>query len=466
MASLPDTAAPGLHNPGSVGYSQAAKVRSRAIVKPILKKLNSHSNSDRGSLDLDPAPAWDDQPSPLGYSTNLEYTSAFGDNAPALSPLSSSFAPSGSDGYRSVRDVSFSSSVEYPSWRGGRGKYSHGRSTSGTSHTSSVATTVSGRNGSFVHPFQQTPRTATPPLSYANSVTSIDTAVPIGRDYAAAIDEYDGSVSPLSYNKPYQTSSLTRTVNRPSPPPPYTHSLFQRPSLTSSQRSSSMSEGKQTPRQPAARSNSGSVVHLTHASTSMSGPDLTPSSLSSAFDTPLSSTAPLSSTPLTALSSSSPYTSMLSASADMNSGYLGPDNEIDTVTRQEHIREARRKFEEKERAKEEKYARQQLRKRERAEAHKCERPHAKIRKNSSKKSTATRGSSTTGSQSPLETASEKTEFDATGYDSVPTGQTPARADEVQFQRPKRRKSAKHKTTGVWTAFVLWFRTRLLKMGRH
>lgn len=190
MASLPAQAPSRLSHDGSITYSQSSKTRGRAIVKPILKKLNSHSNSDRGSFDLDST--WDDQPSPLGYpATSLEYNSAFGDNSPALSSLSSTFAPGGSEGYRSVRDVSFSSSVEYPSWRGGRGKYSHGRSTSGTSHTSSIATTASARNGSFVHPFQQTPRTATPPMSYANSTASLDTTVPATRDYTAAIDEYD-----------------------------------------------------------------------------------------------------------------------------------------------------------------------------------------------------------------------------------------------------------------------------------
>ncbi|KAJ3496571.1 hypothetical protein NLG97_g2561 [Lecanicillium saksenae] len=130
MASIPQRASSGL------SHDSTHKIRGRTIVKPILKKLNSHSNSDRGSFDLDPL--WDDQPSPLSG----DYDSAYSDTTPALTPGAYDVASPGAnhDAHR-PRDVSFSTSAstEYPTWRS-KNKYSHMRSTSGTSHTSSIAT--------------------------------------------------------------------------------------------------------------------------------------------------------------------------------------------------------------------------------------------------------------------------------------------------------------------------------------
>ncbi|CEJ89140.1 hypothetical protein VHEMI05001 [[Torrubiella] hemipterigena] len=386
------------------------KLRSRAMVKPILKKLNSHTNSDRGSLDYDRS--WDDQISPLGFPS-LDY-SYITTGQPA--PYNSSGGGSGSEPSRS-RDVSFSfSSNEYPTVRS-RNKYAHQRSPSGNSHASAATSSTNGRNGSFVHPFQQTPRTATPPLSYANSVASLDTGN-VTREYAS-LDEERGTerrvYSSASTSKPmYATSSLGR-------------------SSLSEQRSASVSEGPQTMKHPLALRSS---------------------------STPPSSASPMS---------------PLRTSLDLSGFRLRSRSELDAATQQEQVREARRKFEAKERAKEEKYARQQLRKKERA-SNKDSRRHSRLRKDSaggasvssngdivpavSRKSTSSNVIRRSGSR-------EKMQFASHDYDAVVTDDEPTNAiEDVQFQTPKRRKTAKRATTGAWTAFMLWFRVRMLKVGRR
>ncbi|KAJ3474450.1 hypothetical protein NLG97_g9838 [Lecanicillium saksenae] len=145
-----------------------------------------------------------------------------------------------------------------------------------------------------------------------------------------------------------------------------------------------------------------------------------------------------------------------------------PSATLSTSAASEQVREARRKFQEREKAKDEKYARQQLRRRERADQN---RDRAKIRKSTTGSTSTAKSSATSSryaaSQATEDSSQEKFDFGNTGsYDHTAAGQTPARADEVQFQRPKRRKTAKHKTNGVFTAFMLWLRTRLLRLGKH
>lgn len=436
------------------------KLRSRAMVKPILKKLNSHTNSDRGSLDYDRS--WDDQISPLGFpSLDYSYITS-GQPAPYNSSTSGG---SGSEPSRS-RDVSFSfSSNEYPTVRS-RNKYAHQRSPSGNSHASAATSSTNGRNGSFVHPFQQTPRTATPPLSYANSVASLDVGN-VTREYAS-LDEERGTerrvYSSASTGKPmYATSSLGR-------------------SSLSEQRSASVSEGPQAMKHPLAlRSSSTCVPRRTHSihSAGRSRTDLQPGSTPSSNESHLSSTAPLSSaSPIvsasTPPSSASPM-SPLRTSLDLSGFRLRSRSELDAATQQEQVREARRKFEAKEKAKEEKYARQQLRKKERA-SNKDSRRHSRLRKDSAggasvssngdivpavpRKSTSSNVVRRSGSR-------EKMQFASHDYDAVVTDEEPTNAiEDVQFQTPKRRKTAKRATTGAWTAFMLWFRVRMLKVGRR
>lgn len=428
----------------------AGKLRSRAMVKPILKKLNSHTNSDRGSLDYDRG--WEEQVSPLGFPS-LDYSSVMTGQPGQYT--------SSTEGSRS-RDVSFSlSASEYAATRGR--KYSHMRSPSGNSHVSN-ATSASGRNGSFVHPFQQTPRTATPPLSYANSIVSLETNS-VARDYSAANDD-ESTVD----RRVYSSASMQR--------PTYATSTVGRSSLSEVQRSSSMTEAPSALKHAGSRSSATGrpfrTVHNT-IGTNNSRTDLA-SSMPSSTDSPLSLTAPMSSaSPLMASStppSSASPMSPLRASLDLGGFRLRSRSEVDAVTEQEQVREARRKFEAREKAKEEKYAKLQQRKRDRADNR-----HSRLRKGSlgatSLSSTAESVPALTRkSTSNIERRStsreklEKLELNSKGYDAVAAGDSPAGIDDVQFQTPKRRRTAKKATTGVWTAFMLWFRTRLLKLGRR
>ena len=174
--------------------------------------------------------------------------------------------------------------------------------------------------------------------------------------------------------------------------------------------------------------------------------------------------------------------SPLRSSLDMNNFRIRSRSDVDTATRQEHVRAARRKFEEKEKAKEEKYAREQVRKRERAdtkEAHRLEKAQSRTRgtysaRNSTsvdarpsltRKSTGHSrfdGHDETTSTSPVDSTFASRVYD----DMAPEHPPSARADEVHFESSKRSRTTKRKSAGTWTAFVLWFRTRLLKLGRR
>ncbi|KHN94247.1 uncharacterized protein MAM_07883 [Metarhizium album ARSEF 1941] len=440
-----------------------SKSRSRTVVKPILRKLHSH-HSDRESLDLDRG--WDDQPSP-SLAAGPDFGSYDSDGS---YPYSTQNGPPA----RCARDVSFSFS---PSDMAGPGlglaprpKYSHVRSASGNSHTSSIATTANG--GTFVHPFQQQPHASNPPLPYANSRSSFENGVSTG--YSPTITEDDADVDP--YSSFHSASTTPRPALYQSAF--YQHPNHRRPSVAS-QRTSSVSDGAQATRLPAARSNSATTRLLAPPSLTQSRSELDFSALSS-----LSSTSPAG-TPATTLSSvqtqiNAPL-SPLRNSLDMGVFRLrSRSGEVDTFTHKEQVREARRKFEARERAKDEKYAREQLRKRERAEikeAHRLEKSHPRLRKGSTghgsvSSSTMSSGtdlriSSSRNHGARLEDSREKVEFSAFGYNSTHGGPTaPSRPDEVHFTSPKRSKTAKHKTMGVWTAFMLWLRTRLLKIGRR
>lgn len=508
--------------PNGHSHGKLTKSRNSIVVKPILKKLQAHSHSharsERTSLDL--RRGWDDQPvSPRNIAFgSLDYGAREADDSGRhLFSTASGYvtavpsAPAGGvasmNGPKAVRDVSFTlSSTDLGSGTGaaaaiGGGsaaaaaaaalasKYSHARSTSG----GSVATTTSGRNGTFIHPFQQIPRTSTPPLSlsYANSVASLDTTAVASRDYSLIasggadndIEDGDESLSPYLPQSPsYPFHSSTAATRKHLPPPPVVsnpnHSSNpRRPSLASSQRTSSLSDGGQSFRATvaASRSNSGPpVLRVTPGSVNQSRSDLPISPLSSANDSPLSGTPTPQMVSCPLHTSSNPIMSPLRNSLDMSGFRIRSRSDIDTATRQEQVREARRKFEAKEREKEEKYAREQIRRRERAdakEAQKFERAQAQFRKGSvgGNSISSGRNSSSTDIRPAASAGSREKSaaFSSRSYDGVAAGQTPsARADDVHFRTATRSKSAKRKTNGVWTAFVLWLRTRLLKMGRR
>lgn len=509
------------HGLGQQG--KIAKSRARTSVKPILKKLHSSSHSEKNSLDLDRG--WDDQQSPhLGYvapdyshgagrtgSMKHHYTSddtgrLFGSSYPTG-------AAAGSAG-RSARDVSFDlAAVDLskagPGGPGGSGlaatttnsttvstvnsasatsgstsnHFSHVRSTSGVSNISTATSASGGRNGSFVHPFQQTPRTSTPPLlSYANSVNSLENNAQ--RDYSPTITEKDDeSIDPLALPNPAAARPLQPTL-----PQSHANSGYRRPSLTAGHRTNSLSDVATPLRGVSTTRNNSATVPRSVAYSASAAVNQgrlsdvqvgTSSSITVIDDSSIGPDTVGRSSPQ--ISGSQPASgspmSPLRHSLDMNHFRIRSRSDVDTATRQEHVREARRKFEEKERAKEEKYAREQVRKRERAdtrEAHRQDR--AQSRKGSL--NTVGRASSSdvrpeatrrsTGHGRPIaEKVTPGNDFTSRGYDDMTTGQSPGRADEVRFESNKRtRMTAKRKTTGAWTTFMLWLRTRLVKLGRR
>lgn len=456
------------HHHGNLhAHAKITKARSRQAVKPILKKLQSHSHSEKNSLDLNRS--WDEQGQYSSYSPGGDEERRHGPSyTPTIIPGHTS---------RPARDVSFSLSATDVSSGGARtNKYSHTRSTSGTSHASVATSASGGRNGSFVHPFQQTPRTSTPPLSYANSLASLDNPS-ANRDYSPTITEDDDDIDASTY----QTS-------RSFPLPHSNNAGPRRPSLAS-QRTSSLSDVTQSLRATSnPRSTSAAAGRKAHSIVTRSRSDLhLNTSSSTALESASSASPPTSfiSPQMLGGSSSASAMSPLRSSLDMNGLRLRSRSEVDTATRQDHVREARRKFEEKERAKDEKYAREQTRKQERAEnkeAHRLAKAHSHARKSSfgasriscdriSSKSDI-RPSVSRPSLSRKNTGNgivenEKAAFSSRGYDTISPQSPGFRADQVQFESTRyKAPTTKRRTTGTWTAFVLWLRTRLLRLGRR
>ncbi|KIH89420.1 hypothetical protein SPBR_07280 [Sporothrix brasiliensis 5110] len=453
------------------------------MVKPILKK---RSHSEKNSLDLD---------RPLEEQ-----------HVPGLAGLVSGYESGGQ--MRGARDISFS--FNDSSAFASKPRYQHGRSHSGTSHVS-IATTASGggaRAGSFVHPFQQTPRTQTPPLTYTNSLASVDnigtgynnTGTNSIRDYSPTITENDddddfpvGSLPNHRYNNGH-TASLSQ-------------SSLRHPSLAN-QRAASFSDINAAPplrvntaarSMPSGRRGPGN----SSLSTSLSHSDLHLHAFaeSAVMDSPLS-VGPAAPAPLSS-SSYIPISPLRSSLEGVAFPRLRSRSELDSGARADQIREARRKFEERERAKAEKHDREMLRKRERRdhkEAKSYERQAAQVRKNSagavsdvvrpslSRKSTPTFGSNSgsgSGSGSgehergrdsgrySRQAAHEITEkplaFKSNNYENVAGGMTPSfgpTVDSVAFKNARRNNTTKRKTQGYWNGFVLWLRTRIFRMGRN
>ncbi|KAH6609201.1 hypothetical protein Trco_002547 [Trichoderma cornu-damae] len=455
------------------GHGKLTKSRSRIVVKPILKRLHHvHSHSERNSLDLNRG--WDDQP--VATTPELEYGS-FDFGSRDLDDLSadrrrlygSNFPTAPAAGAKLARDVSFTlSSTDLGPGAPGLGRAntfssSHARSTSGNSVTASA----SARIGSFVHPFQQMPRTSTPPLhSYANSVTSLDNGLAgQQRDLTSAIAESGGDeddeleldeqpASPASPSpspsqpesspgraaasaaKKLSCSSSLRSDSPTSKPA----AVPSRPSLSGSQRPSA--DGPPA-RVAASRSNSGpSVPRLAQGAVNHQSVSANDSAPSGAAVPLLISTQKTPSNPVCSPSPISPFRTSL----DMNGFRIRSRSEMDTATRQEQVREARRKFEAKEKEKEEKYAREQIRKRERADA-----------KEAQRRKTSFGHTSALSSARNSSSVREKTESDPLNGGS---------AQGAQPQAPSRSKSAKRRTNSLWTAFILWLRTRLLKLARR
>ncbi|KAL1898560.1 hypothetical protein Sste5346_003464 [Sporothrix stenoceras] len=453
------------------------------MVKPILKK---RSHSEKNSLDLD---------RPLEEQ-----------HVPGLAGLVSGYESGGQT--RSARDVSFSftDSSAFTS----KPRYQHGRSHSGTSHVS-IATTASGggtRAGSFVHPFQQTPRTQTPPLTFANSVAPLDN---IGTGYnntgSSSIRDYSPTITEDDDADDYPVGSLPTHRYHHSHTASLSQSSLRHPTLVN-QRASSFSDINAAPplrlntarSMPSGRRGPGN----SSLSSSLSHSDLHlhASAGSAMIDSPSSAGPPVAGS----LSSSSyaPLSPLRSSLEGVGFPRLRSRSEVDSGVRADQIREARRKFEERERAKAEKHDREMLRKRERRdhkEAKSYERQAAaQVRKNSggaasdilrpslSRKTTPTFGSNSgsgsgSGSgehergrdsgrysrQAGPEINEKPLAFKSNNYENVAGGLTPnfgPTVDSVAFKNARRNNTTKRKTQGYWNGFVLWLRTRIFHLGRN
>ncbi|KAI1119182.1 hypothetical protein F5Y14DRAFT_124410 [Nemania sp. NC0429] len=512
-----------ISNFGSYGSKHKdSKPKATVRVKPILKKW-SQSEKERKSLDLDRG--WDEQDEKhqstlsWGRSSSL----SFYDQVAAGSDATTSIAGGGTSG--TAGGVGLGVLANTTTTR----RYHHSRSISGTSHAS--GTTSSSTNSvaaprQFVHPFQQTPHTSTPPLlSYANSLASIaDT-----RDYSPTTiteDEDDNnnitnSVDPTNNHPNHHNHStghnsdvcICQTSYHGNP-----NSLSQ-PTLISnlppSQHRSSLDILDTNPLNPASPQAPSRICTSRIASSipTHSSPLV---NISSRSDLCLDRLGDLSAPNLSATTTtypSSPIGTMSPLRTSLDSGFhrLRAKSDLDTLTRSEHLRAARRKFEIKERAKDEKYAREEIKRRERAEnkraqelekrlaaeykeqlARKAREEAAELEealqrgKHNRKVSIASSGRPSlsiprpslsigrpsTSRKNTTGQASDSEKFMSSSYDNTdaqnpPThGRAAGTAHAVQFTAPKRKNTAKKKTQGAWTAFILWLRTKLLRMSNH
>ncbi|KAL8297095.1 hypothetical protein RB597_006266 [Gaeumannomyces tritici] len=245
----------------SSSHNKITKGR-RMVVKPILKKLSS--SSEKNSLDLDRV--WEEQQhwtetgpsatSPAGgvgrSSRDVTFLSS------SLAELSSSSSSSAGGGGGSSPGVAAVGACGGAGADGGmtRPSFQHARSTSGASHASAGTAGSGARSSSFVHPFQQTPRTATPPLSFDAPNALLGGGGSGARDYSPTITENEDddmadayslslrrppSVSHLAHSRSPSTSAAAGSSPYPHPPHSLSQSSLCRPSLAS-HRTSSLSD--------------------------------------------------------------------------------------------------------------------------------------------------------------------------------------------------------------------------------
>jgi len=350
-------------------HGQTSKSRSK-VVKPMLRKL---TQSEKNSLDLDrPAAEQQDGLGIYDYGT----------------------------GSRSAHDVVFN--------HAGRRGY-HNRSTSGTSQFSTATTGSGHRAGSFVHPFQQTPRPYTPPIasSYQNSLRESE------HSNSPVVAEDDDHVR-HNLRSASNLSNRTPSLNSASP-------ITSQPAL----------------RIQTKQSSSKLALATSHTTSNYLTP-LSPDLISPA-DTM---------TPASAIRTSIDKGFRIRSRSEAGSGTYRVDS----------IQEARRKFSEKEAVKEEKAAQEEIRKMEKKnqkEARQIERSH--------RRSSASDQTRSKRSKSDLTMASEKGVF-GRDYTST-TPQHPPFTDGFDEIPRTNSHNAKQKTHGTWTKFMMWLRTRFIRMGK-
>ncbi|KAI5927339.1 hypothetical protein F4810DRAFT_706706 [Camillea tinctor] len=506
--------------------NKITKSRSKTVaVKPILKKFSIQS--EKTSLDLDRA--WEDQDGQT-QTQNRDWRATI-----TSSPSSFLEKSSPSPDRATFNEPSTRKSTSISSSR----LYNHARSISGTSHAS-IATSSNSSNGAqahqahrqsggaFVHPFQQTPRTSSPPVSYANSLASIADAC----DHSPTITEDDDIEEEEESDPSHSHNSLhihQDSNQQPShsnhhhkqTPTNKPHSLSQpslllrRPSLANHRTSSNTDIS--SPRPPLRVNTTRTISSTTRSKSSRlsnvaNRPDLD-------LDRSLDSPASINFTPTSVASPATPVAmSPLRSSFDASSfPRLRAKSDLDTATRAEHLRVARRKFELRERAKEEKYAREEIKRRERADnkrAQELEKQAAAMHKEqmavkarqdaaeleeAMSRGKPKRKTSMTSSGRPSMSFSrpslslsrpslslvrpstprkstatplgEPEKFASSNYECLDAQSPPAFGTEaggarrVNFHNVKRRNTAKRKTQSSWTEFILWLRTKLLRMGR-
>lgn len=540
MASLSDLAShhhhSHHHSHHSHHHSKLTKPRGGKMVKPILKKLHS---SPKNSLDLDRG--WEDQTIDLGYGSNSPYEtgrssftisrSPWGDQGGVGGSGSGGGGGGGSTGGSGTAtptgmlESSTASSIAIGggglllTGNGGgagarnRSRYHHARSTSATSHVSIATNGSNHRPGaSFVHPFQQTPRTNTPPLAYAHSFTSFerDNNNP-QRDYSPTIitenedDDDDGFLSHsltsshhLNHkSNQHSTSSLRRpslvSQRTSSLSDIKTHATSANPNLTSASTSASTSSSAQNPAPPLrintnpsfARSVPTQSSRLAHGSlnTSYSHSDLQLNHNNNSQASPNDSPRPsINLSPSTSQAPMSPLRTSLEGAFRLRSR-----SEIDTGGSRVDIREARRKFEEKEREKNERYEAEQRKKMEKLEKRKntagsdmssIGRPSFSRKRtppHCTSNNTARRVRSGESARragvinEKVDGPGNGSGFMSNSYASTEGGAAPSFGPDVhdiRFETPRRSTTTKRKTQSYWTSFMLWLRTRLFKLGRR
>jgi hypothetical protein len=363
--------------------SQSQTGKTRTNLKPILRKL---TQSEKNSLDLDRPAAEQDGLGIFDYGT----------------------------GSRSAHDVAFNHTTR-------RGY--HNRSTSGTSQFSTATTGSGPRTGSFVHPFQQTPRPYTPPIaaSYQNSLRESE------HSNSPVLDEDEDKIGHQTTFR--STTNLSSLSNRT-------------PSLTGGTTSSSPVISQPLRIQTKQPTSSRLILATSHTSLHNTlYPDLLSSDLTSPTDTMSPSTIRTS----------------------IDKGFrIRSRSDVDTGVRSTTIQEERRKFDEKEQLKNERLAQlevQALEKRQAKEARRIEKAH--------RRSSASSGRPQR-SRSDLTMPVQEKGGDgfARPYNSVLMQAPPFAGDE--FEPPRRSytviSDTKKKTHSTWTKFMMWLRTRFIRMG--
>ncbi|KAL3425132.1 hypothetical protein PVAG01_04413 [Phlyctema vagabunda] len=367
-------------------YQRRSSSRPRnKVVKPILRKF---AQGERDSIDLDRTAAEQD-----GLGIYADYGT----------------------GSRSARDVTF----DHSSRRG-----YHNRSTSGTSQFS-TGTAGSQRAGSFVHPFQQTPRPYTPPLGASHPTSlrgsSFGAGAGVGPGAGGAESEYSKESPALTEDELESQDQLRQTLRS-------TSNLSNRSaSGTTSPNPNSRPLRIQTKSHNSRPANSPSHTNL---ATSLYSPDL--------------------------ISPTDTVSTMSAVRSSMDKGFrMRSRSDAEGRPRAESIQEARRKFEEKERVKDEKAAQAEIKAREKRDQKEA-------------RSQIERGHRRSSASERTYARSRRSKSDLT----MPVNEK----EEHDFAETRRTRTAvsttKKKSQSTWTKFMFWFRTRLLRIkskksnGRH